>query len=139
MYATPIITDALVECDPERPRWSFDVWTTAWTGNGQVLLSADGLYIERHAIYSVSAEADGSTDHLSLDLAMVSDWRDVQEGSTTVFNCDEPALEGVLRVYVRGGDAVADCVAFGPDPTSWVAWEPSSACAEVLEPEDTGA
>ena len=137
-YADPEITAASVECDPERPRWTFDVTASAWTGNGQVLLSADGSYIERHRLDSISAEADGSTDQLQLKLDVVADWRDVSEGSTTVFNCDEPFLDGVIRVYSRTGDAVTDCRAFGTDPARWATWEPDTACATVLEGEDSG-
>lgn len=137
VYAFPVITAATVECDPTRARWAFTVDTTGWTGNGQVLLSADGDYVERHALDSVSAAADGTTDHLDLDLDVVSDWRDVNEGSTTVFNCATPDLLGVIRVYDRTGDAVADCRVFGEQTDRWAAWEPDTACAFVLT-EDTG-
>jgi len=136
-YPLPAITAVTVECDAERAAWSFTVDTTGWTGNGQVLLSSDGDYVERHPLDSVSAAADGSTDRLDLDLDVVSDWRDVSEGSTTAFNCATPDLLGVLRVYERTGDEVADCRIFGEQPDRWAAWEPDTACTQAVV-EDTG-
>lgn len=138
-YAVPSITTATVACDPERPRWTFTVDTTAWTGNGEVLLSADGAYIERHDLDSTSAAADGTSDHLELKLDVVSDWRDVSEGANTVFNCGEPVLVGVIQVFTRDGDDVADCRGFGTTPSLWADWEPETACAVVLDPETTAS
>ena len=138
-YAVPAITAASVECDPDRPRWTFDIETSAWTGNGQVLVSADGVYIERHGIGSISAAADGTTDHLQLKLDVVSDWRDVDEGDTTIFNCGDANVVGVMQVYTRDGGAVADCRGFGASPGRWADWEPDTACPTVLETPDTGA
>jgi hypothetical protein len=130
---------ASVVCDPERPRWTFDVEASAWTGNGQVLLSTDGAYIERHGMSSITAAADGTSDTLELKLDIVSDWRDVDATQDTVFNCEEPGLAGVLRVYTRTGDAVADCRSFGEDTARWDTWEPDTACATPLEPDDSGS
>ncbi len=137
-YAVPVITSASVVCDPERPRWEFEIETSAWTGNGKVLLSADGVYFERHPMGSVSAAADGSTDRLELKLDVTADWRDVTEGDSTVFNCGDTALVGVMEVYTRDAAERADCRGFGAPPERWADWEPDTACATPLETPDTG-
>lgn len=131
----PAIVEASVACDADDAVWSFVVETDAWTGNGQVALSTDGVYVERHTMYSVSAEADGSADRLELELDVVGDWRDASAGSSTAFNCQEPDLAGVLRVFTRDGDDVADCRAFGEAPERWAEWDASLACDAVLEAE----
>lgn len=129
----PAITSAAVTCTPEHARWRFQVTTDAWTGNGQVLLSADGIYVERHPIFSQSAAPDGTSDTLDLTLSVQPDWRDVNPGSSTVFNCREPDLAGILRVFTRDGAAEADCRAFGIAPERWVDWTPGTSCAVILE------
>ena len=113
--------------------WRFEAETDAWTGNGQVLLSTDGDYVERHPLYSTSAAPDGSKDTLALALTVVPDWRDVTPGSTTFFNCLEPALTGILRVFTADGSAQADCRAFGTEPERWGAWSTGVRCEQLLE------
>ncbi len=130
----PTITSASVVCDPVDARWQFSVETDAWTGNGQVLLSTDGDYVEKHTIYSQSAAADGTADSLALTLTVVPDWRDVALGGSTVFNCNEADLTGILRVWTRTGDEEADCRAFGAAPERWATWSAGASCATVLEP-----
>ncbi|MDP2315384.1 MAG: hypothetical protein Q8P41_20975 [Pseudomonadota bacterium] len=130
----PAITTASVTCDATVPRWTFAVQTDAWTGNGQVLLSTDGEYVEKHTLYSQSAAADGTSDTLELKLTVEPDWRDVTLGSTTVFNCNEPDLTGILRVWTRAGDEEADCRAFGVASERWTTWDASATCANVLDP-----
>lgn len=131
-YEDPVIVEASAVCDVAAARWSFEVTTQAWTGNGQVLLSADGTYIEKHPMFSVGAAADGSSDALALSLSVVRDFRDVVAGTSTAFNCDAAGLAGVLRVYDRPGDAVADCRGFGDSPERWAEWDSSAACDVVL-------
>ena len=79
-YPSPTITAATAEGDPNEPGWTFEVATDAWTGNGQVYLSADGAYVERHPMYTVGAAYDGSADALRLELGVAADFRDVGEG-----------------------------------------------------------
>lgn len=137
VYDDPLFTEASAACNDEDARWTFRGTTVAWTGNGEVVLSTDGSYIERHPWPSVESAPDGTTDELELKLDVVPDWRDVTPGASTVFNCDEPELAGLLRVFVRGGDAVADCRWFGEASDRWATWEPESACATPLEAEET--
>lgn len=137
-WAVPALTAVTVTCDAELDRWSFVATADAWTGNGQVLLSADGAYLERHDIYTAGAAGDGSADTLELELTAVADWRDVSPGSTTAFGCDAPDLAGVLRIYERASKTVADCRAFGESPERWATWEPETACTTVLDTGDTG-
>lgn len=132
-WEDPVIVEATAACDVAAARWSFEVATEGWTGNGQVLLSADGSYIEKHPLYSVGAAADGSTDELALGLAVVRDFRDVVVGTSTAFNCDAVGLTGVIRVYDRAGDRVADCRAFGASPERWAEWDGSLGCDTLLE------
>jgi hypothetical protein len=131
-WTPPSIASADVGCDVGDARWSFAVGTERWTGNGQVLLSADGAYIERHPMFSVGAVSDGSEDALALELGVVGDFRNVVLGATTAFNCETPGLTGVLRVFTRDGDTVADCVAFGDAPERWAEWDAGLGCDEVL-------
>ncbi|MFZ5477789.1 MAG: hypothetical protein ACOZNI_13520 [Myxococcota bacterium] len=133
----PALVEASVACDDVEARWTVRAVTDAWTGNGDVWLSKDGVYVETHPLTSSEAEWDGSRDTLELTLSVKADWRDVSEGSSTAFNCDEPGLAGVLRVFTRTGAEVADCRAFGEDPSRWATWDAEVACDEVL-PEDTG-
>lgn len=130
--AVPVLTSVTVDCDDHDATWAFAATTDAWTGNGQVVMSVDGAYVEKHPLDSVEAAADGSADRLSLDLEVIADWRDVSVGSSTAFNCDTPELSGVLRVYTRDTGAVADCVAFGEAPERWTEWDAAVACDELL-------
>jgi hypothetical protein len=134
----PSITAATIACDDATATWSFTVETDAWTGNGDVRLSADGAYVEVHPLSSISAAADGSNDALALELAVVADWRDVVTGARTAFNCDAPDLAGVLRVRTVDGSAIADCRAFGVTPERWATWDANVACDTLLEAADTG-
>lgn len=131
-YTSPAITAASAECDTYEPGWTFEVATDAWTGNGQVYLSADGAYVERHPMYTVGAAYDGTADALRLELGVAADFRDVVAGSTTVFNCSAAALTGVIQVFERDGRTVADCRAFGEAPERWKEWSASVACETVL-------
>jgi hypothetical protein len=135
----PAIVSASVECDGDAAEWSIAVETDAWTGNGEVWLSADGVYVETHGLDSVEAAGDGTSDRLELELDVEPDWRDVSLGSSTAFNCDEPGVAGVILVFTRTGDETADCVAFGEAPERWATWNADVACDEVLDEGDTGA
>ena len=128
----PAILSAKADCDEAEAEWSFQAKTDAWTGNGQVLLSADGVYIERHPMFSTSAAADGSADTLELGLGIVPDWRDVTLGASTVFNCGAPALTGILRVWTQDGEAQAACRVFGEAPERWAAWDLDVTCEDAL-------
>ena len=134
--AAPAITDASVACDARLATWTFLIETDAWTGNGDLWLSTDGAYTENHALSSIAAAADGSSDQLRSTLSIVADWRDVVPSARTWFNCGTPELAGVLRVRARDGSRVTDCVAFGDAPERWSTWRASVACDDAL---DTGA
>jgi hypothetical protein len=135
----PALTSVTVTCDEASAEWTFAGAADAWTGNGDVRLSADGTYVEAHYLPSVSAAADGSSDALELVLSIVADWRDVVSGARTAFNCDAPELAGVLRIRTRDGSDIADCRAFGSAPERWSEWDAAIACDQVLEEtEDSG-
>jgi hypothetical protein len=131
----PSIVTAGYRCDSLTARWNFLVDTDAWTGNGQVVLSDDGDYIEVHPLRSIEAAADGSSDRLELTLTVVADWRDVNPGSTTAFNCQEPGLAGLIRVFATDGQTPTDCRIFGED--RWSSWNFNYSCTTPLE-EDSG-
>ena len=133
VWVVPTLTEATATCDAEKAKWTFTATADAWTGNGQVVLSTDGVYVEKHTLYSKEAAADGTSDSLSLSLSVEADWHDVSVGASTVFNCDEPELAGLLRIYTRDGEAEADCRAFGVEPERWVSWEEAIACDTALE------
>ncbi len=117
-----------VDCDLDNAKWSFDVTTAGWSGGGEVLMSRDGDYLEIHHMPSVEATRDGTADRLSLTLSVLADWRDVTPGSSTIFNCAEPGLAGLLRVFHRDGEEVAGCAAFGVDATIWQTWRTDYRC-----------
>jgi hypothetical protein len=129
----PAITTATVACDAENAEWAFAVATDAWTGNGQLLWTTDGDYLEKHTLYSSEAAEDGSWDHLDLELSIVADWQDAASGSSTAFNCSDSGLTGILRVFTRTGGDVADCRVFGTEVERWDAWDLGATCETVLE------
>lgn len=139
VYTVPQITAAGVDCDPSVPLWTVTAETDAWTGNGRVYLSTDGVYVESHPLGSIAAAADGSSDSLRVRLGIVAEWRDVDSGASTVFNCETPDLAGVLQVYTRTGDGVADCRSFGEEVDRWADWDPDVQCTIPLEPDDSGS
>jgi len=127
----PQFTDVSVSCDADAAKWHFTADTDAWTGNGQVILSADGNYVEAHGLRSKAADAQGAWDQLSLDLSIMADWRNASPGSSTAFNCLTPGLSGILRVFEVDGSTEADCRAFGE--TSWSRWNTGYSCDIPLE------
>lgn len=131
----PTITEATVDCDTREGRWTFAVTTDAWTGNGQVLLTSDGAYVEKHTVYSVSAAPDGTADQLELTLDVVPDWRDVVLGSSTIFNCGDTSLTGIVRVFTRDGSRASDCRVFGVSPERWAGWDVGVTCDTLLVAE----
>lgn len=127
----PGIVEVSVACDSVAAEWAFEADTNAWSGNGEVLLSTDGRYLERHRLPSTEAARDGTSDHLEVSLAIVGDWRDVALGSTTVFNCQEPGLAGLLYVYETDGETLGDCRRFGED--RWAGWASEEGCETTVE------
>lgn len=132
----PAFTEVSVVCDASVPAWAFDLHTDAWTGGGELWMSVDGVYVEAHPFTSAEAALDGSFDHLRFTLAITSDFRDVAAGSRTSFNCGTPALQGLLVVYARDGDTVADCRVYGGDASVWPRWGFPS-CADEAEVKPT--
>ena len=112
----PAITEFELVCDLEGEAWALTVAADAWSGGGQLFLTVDAAYVEAHGVDSVSVAADGSADELELELNMVGDWREVDEGATTVFSCAAGAA--ALFVLYDLDDEPSDCRAAGPDP-SW--------------------
>lgn len=128
----PTVTAAEVTCNATDEEWTFSVDASAWTGGGDLWMSTDGVYVETDELTSTAAAADGTSDHLELDLDIVPDWRQVSKGSSTFFNCGTPGLEGVFVVYERDGSTVAGCRRFG-DTDSWASWGIGYACADSVE------
>ncbi len=118
----PRFTEVEVVCDGNDATWRISMFTDAWTGGGELWLSADGDYVEAHPFVSREAALDGSSDHLELNLGVVSDFRDVAAGSRTAFNCGTPELAGLLVVYATDAETVADCRVFGSELDRWDAW-----------------
>jgi hypothetical protein len=131
---SPTITTASVSCKTTETggaTWEFQVETDAWTGNGEILLSKDGVYIEDHPLDSVSADADGAWDKLEATLTVVADQEDMNAGSATWFNCQEPRLSGILRVFEQTGELESDCRSFLED--FWGDWNSFYSCGTRLE------
>lgn len=136
--SAPAITSTTITCVEEDAEWTFTVETDAWTGNGALYLSADGEYIEQHALPSVSAPSDGSADKLERTLDVVATWRDVEANNSTAFGCASPDLAGIITVSSRSGAEVTDCLAFGVEPARWSNWDAGVTCDAVRDTGDTG-
>ncbi len=135
---TPAITALTWACDAAEPSWSFEVEASAWTGGGTLWMAKDAGRVERHKIPSVSAEADGSGDRLSLTLSVVADWRYQTSGASTAWRCaDQELLSYQIAVYTSDGDDRADCRTWGDDPLLWDRLDDVGDCATVLETADT--
>lgn len=138
----PEITDLSWSCSVDEETWTFAVDTAGWTANGTLYLAQATDYVESHTIRSQEAAADGSADHLELELAIEPDWREVTSGSSTAFACNastEAALCFRVVVYTPGTEEVSDCRSGGADPTLFDEVEGIPACDEVWTGEDTGA
>ena len=109
--------------------------TERWTGGGTMWMSIDGTYVEAHEVLSVEAEGDGSADRLELKLSFVADFQDASPGSSTAFNCGTPGLQGLVVIYGRDGESVADCRVFGDSPTAWETWA-IGACSDAVDVTD---
>ncbi len=112
----PVITSGSWDCSAEDDRWSFTVDTRFWTGNGSVLLSVDGVYVEEHGLRSTESAADGTADHLELELGIEADPRDASPGTSTAFLCDVSTredLSGRFSVSAPGSSEEADCRQWG--------------------------
>jgi hypothetical protein len=116
------LTEVAVACDASVPAWKLELHADGWTGGGQLWMSVDGAYMEAHPFVSKAAAIDGSSDRLDVTLTVVSDFRDVSPGSRTSFNCGTPDLQGLLVIYGRDGESLADCRAFGTAPAHWTDW-----------------
>ena len=107
----PGIQSFEVSCDVDAAKWTIDVFASSWTTGGEIVLTVDGTYVERHDVTSQQVAADGSSDHLSLSMNIVSDWRDATGNAQTAFLCaDDPALRFV--VYDLDGQ-ISDCRNWG--------------------------
>jgi hypothetical protein len=104
-------------CDEKAAHWNLVIDTEHWTHGGHLYMGKDAKSIESHRVYSESAAADGSTDHLELELGIVADFRDAQPGATSAWLCsDEAALSFMVTVDLADGSDVADCRTWGVDP-----------------------
>lgn len=107
--------------------------TAGWTGGGALWMAKTSDHVERHGLPSVSAAADGSTDRLSLSLAVVADWRYVAEGSSTVFRCaEQEQVSFDLVIYTSDGSERTDCRAWGADPDLWSELDDVPDCDQLL-------
>ncbi len=138
----PSISEIRWDCTIEDATWAFEVDTVNWTANGTLWLATAPDYVEQHAVRSISAAHDGSWDLLSLELDIVSDWRDASSGSSTAFLCDTATVEAMgyrLAIYTPGSEDLADCRSWGADPTLFDGIEGVAACDQLWEPPDTGS
>ena len=112
-YGTPSISELDWSCSEEDAEWEFTVRTDAWTSNGELWM-AEGELVEKHAVPSVGAEADGSADKLRLRLGIVPDWRDAEPGSTTRWPCSaRDGLSYLVWVFHPSSGDGTDCLYWG--------------------------
>jgi hypothetical protein len=118
-------------CDDEG--WRLVVDTEHWTYGGRLYMGSESASIESHRVYSTSAAADGSSDHLELELGIVADFRDAQPGSTSAWLCsDAPELSYLVTVLLADGSDRADCRTWGVDPAIFE--EPCEVVIETPKP-----
>ena len=130
---TPAIDHIDLACDPDKGQWNLEVRATSWTGGGRLYLTVDGEYIENHRAKSVAAKEDGSADELALSLNIVSDWRAVTAGTSTIFRCSAK-VNGLFVLRDRKDNPV-DCRILGPNSSIWG----NGAGSPVCESGDTAA
>ena len=129
------IAEIAFGCDEKAATWTLVVDTEHWTAGGRLYMGMDATDVESHRVYSSSAAADGSADHLELELGIVADFRDVSLGSTSAWLCsDQPALSYLVSVQLADGSDRADCRTWGVDPTIFE--EP---CDVVIDPPEPPA
>jgi len=127
----PEITSFEWNCDSESDLWTFDLKSDHWTSNGHIWIN-DGEFVEKHYIQSVGAEADGSADHLILELDIVSDWRDADPGKRTRFRCShQESLSFLATVMHPETSSITDCIA--SNSFDWTRFEDAPQCDQALE------
>ena len=126
-YSTPTISSLTVSCEDQV--WTIETETDGWTGNGLLWL-ANGDRYERHSMYSINANHDGSYDRLRSQLTVVSDWRDQQSSRSTGFECGDLTALGIF-IAIRHPEsfAVSDCAEYASEETfidfpTLSLWEP---------------
>jgi len=123
----PAIDSFDVSCDVDAAKWTIDVMASSWTTGGEVLLTVDGIYAELHDVTSQQVAADGSSDHLSLTMNIVADWREATGNAQTAFLCaDDPALRFVI--YDLDGK-ISDCRNWGENQAALDTVEDIPPCA----------
>lgn len=123
-YTGDTSIDALdVGCSAEDDAWTIQVDTVGWTAGGEMVWTADGVYLEEHNIISDEADADGAWDLLLLELSVVADPRNQSKSSSTALLCDTPtreALRGWLIILDPETEEAIDCRTWG-EPYDWEA------------------
>ena len=112
-----------VTCSADDDAWVIQVDTVGWTAGGELAWTADGVYLEEHALVSDEADFSGAWDRLLLQLNVVADPRDQSRNSSTALLCDAPtreALRGWLVIYDPDTEEPVDCRTWG-DTYSWEA------------------
>ena len=143
-HSTPPQIEALdFSCEATEGEWLFQVQTSGWTGGGRLFIARDPHTVEQHKIRSSEASPTGDWDCLIQTLDVSEDWTLAQSGSSTRWLCSD-ASELSFMVQVDDAEAtdVADCAAWGADPTIWSEVEELQDCEEFLQPAsettDTG-
>jgi hypothetical protein len=112
-WGDPEIVASTLDCSLKDEEWFLSIETNSWAGGGVLLMTVDGMYVESHAVFSVGAASDGTYDNLSVTLAIMADWRDVSEGSSTAFLCAEE-VAALFKLESIEGELV-ECAYFGAD------------------------
>lgn len=105
-------------CDADADTWSLSVETEGWTSGGLWSLSADARRVEAHAIDSVEAAANGAWDRLELELDIVADPTDLEEGESSAWLCDaqtEQSMAWRVVVFDPLSGEKADCATWGAE------------------------
>ena len=137
-YSDPTISSVSVSCEDRV--WTVETETDGWTGNGLLWLATDERY-ERHSIYSISADPEGTSDRLRTQLSVVADWRDQQSSTSTGFDCGDLTTLGIF-IAIRHPEsfAVSDCAEYSTeeafmDVPTLPLWEPVPlpTCPDTVE------
>ena len=137
--AEPTIDSLSWSCAGDEGVWHFDVRTEGWTGGGRLWMAREPETAERHKVYSIGAAADGSSDHLYVELEVSADWRDAVPDESTRWQCgDVDALSYLFAILDPTGEARTDCRTWGADPDLFAEVSGATPC-ETLLASDTGA
>ena len=135
----PVVEGLSLTCDQDAARWILQSEVDAWSGGGELLITADGEVVERHTVRATESAGDGTWDCLALSLGQAADPADAAPGASSRWLCREEAELSFLFVVADTDNAAwTDCVAWGARPGVWATVEGAPACDATAQADEDG-